>query len=529
MFSQLSADGVAPETLPRYPGLLDETEQLYRTAAWLVAERHAGLVPSADEFVTLMDDLHRGLIVKIYSLICEADRHWSEQERGHAVELARHVWSRTLEGAALTKAMREAAEKTQSLAWRSLVGPFRRLAPLAEFVPTLETLIVRQANLIARCDGPPAESELAAVQEITREVRRAFDANTDANGAPPDEAPPSTRSETAADGPRDEEEPPTRSLAEVLAELDALVGLNEVKNELRSVAHFLSLQQKREAAGIPATTITLHMVFVGNPGTGKTTVARLAGEALAALGVLPSGKLVETDRGGLVAEYAGQTAGRVNERVDEAIGGVLFIDEAYSMVSSQGEDAYGAEAIQTLLKRAEDDRDRLSIVLAGYPEPMDDLLESNPGLKSRFARRFTFPDYSPLELCEIFGRLLHANHYQLTLAARLRVIETLTRLHRTRDEHFGNGRTVRNVFERAIMRLADRIATLTEVTTEQLITLEESDLGPLATPLPERVRIQCPACGHATDAPPRLLAARLSCPKCNGAFVAEWAELADAT
>lgn len=522
LFSQLTADGVASEPLPSYPELLKEAERLYHRAGRLVVERHAGLVASPSRFTSLMDDLHRGLLLKVYLATCEADRRWSSEERKLAEELAEHLWRRRLRGKELAEAMREGSARSQQLSWDSLVGPFRRLEPLADFAPMLETLVIRQANLIARCDGPPVDAELATLRDITHQLKVALDPTADHISLEEEKA--ETGPASTPSGPSEPAEA-TRSLEEVLGELDSLVGLAGVKKELRSLANFLSLQTKRSDAGLPATTITLHMVFVGNPGTGKTTVARLVGEALAALGVLPNGRLVETDRSGLVAEYAGQTAGKVNQRVDEAMGGVLFIDEAYSIINNQGEDAFGAEAIQTLLKRAEDDRDQLSIVLAGYPTPMDELLRSNPGLESRFSRKFAFDDYSPIELCAIFGRLLQVHHYQISPEARLRVIETLTRLHAQRDANFGNGRTVRNLFEQSIMRLADRIASMPQVSKEQLITFEADDIGPAEAESADRVRITCPGCHHHSAAPPRVLGARLGCPKCEERFVAEWGEL----
>ena len=184
-------------------------------------------------------------------------------------------------------------------------------------------------------------------------------------------------------------------LAGALRELDQLIGLDAVKQRVKSFTNFLRLQQQRRDAGLSTMPISLHMAFVGNPGTGKTTVARIVGQILGALGTLKSGHVVETDRSGLVAEYAGQTAAKTNKLCDSALGGVLFIDEAYSLIDSSGDDAYGREAIQCLLKRMEDDRDSMAVILAGYSDEMEKMIRSNPGLSSRINTKIEFEDYSP--------------------------------------------------------------------------------------------------------------------------------------
>jgi SpoVK/Ycf46/Vps4 family AAA+-type ATPase len=281
-----------------------------------------------------------------------------------------------------------------------------------------------------------------------------------------------------------------KKLEAALAELDALVGLDVIKREVRALINYLRLQRERQRLGLPATSLSLHMVFGGNPGTGKTTVARIVGRIFGALGILKRGHLIETDRSGLVAEYVGQTGPKTNKKIDEALDGILFIDEAYSLVAEDGDDPFGAEAVQTLLKRSEDNRDRLVVILAGYTGPISRLLHSNPGLSSRFARRLDFPDYTADELCSILEMLCGQNHYTLDDAARHKAAAGFERAVASRDEHFGNGRLVRNVFEDAIRRMANRIAEIVPLTHEILTTLEAEDFeltcpaNPVSLPLP---------------------------------------------
>jgi SpoVK/Ycf46/Vps4 family AAA+-type ATPase len=324
-------------------------------------------------------------------------------------------------------------------------------------------------------------------------------------------------------------------LDEALAELDCLIGLDKIKHEVRTLTNFLKLQQRRGEAGLPDTDISLHMVFTGNPGTGKTSVARILGKIFGAMGILTKGHLVETDRSGLVAEYAGQTGPRTNAKVNEALDGVLFVDEAYSLVVQNSQDAYGDEAVQALLKRSEDDRARLVVILAGYPAEMDRLLKSNPGLSSRFNRVLHFDDYSPVELAKIFAHLCEKNHYKLAAATRAKLMLGVTELHRRRDKHFGNGRAVRNLFEHAVRRMANRIADIAKLEQEQLMLLEEADIEFQELPADwltafakqePKFRLACPGCQHASASPGKYLGQKVRCPKCKQDFVAEWGEVA---
>jgi hypothetical protein len=278
-----------------------------------------------------------------------------------------------------------------------------------------------------------------------------------------------------------EADPPARPLDELLAELDELVGLADVKREVKLVANLLRVQRLRSERGMPVVAHSHHLIFTGNPGTGKSTVARLMAEIYRTLGVVERGHLVETDRAGLVAGFVGQTAPLVVARFDEADGGMLLIDEAYSLVRG-GERDFGREAIDTIVKLIEDRRDRIVVVMAGYPEEMAELIDANPGLRSRFPKSIHFPDYSTAELLRIMRSLGDKAGYHLDAAALERATAWLDAVPRTRG--FGNGRTVRNLFEHSVAAQATRLADVAEPSDAQLATLEGADVpdpgtGPL--------------------------------------------------
>jgi SpoVK/Ycf46/Vps4 family AAA+-type ATPase len=252
------------------------------------------------------------------------------------------------------------------------------------------------------------------------------------------------------------------------------------------------------------------------------------------MGLLSQGHLVETDRSGLVAEYAGQTAPKAHKKIDEALDGVLFIDEAYSLVAEKGDDPYGSEALQVLLKRMEDNRDRLVVILAGYPRPLEKLLRSNPGLLSRFSRHFSFPDYTAAELGQIFESLCRKNRYTFPLLTRVKLLLGFDRLFSCKDEHFGNGRLVRNIFERSVSRLANRISGLIPLTRELLTTLETEDIEMEDVPVEvwkdldsesRMFRMVCPGCKHTSRVPQKYLGHKVNCKRCNLSFSADWGEL----
>ncbi|MGA3267784.1 MAG: AAA family ATPase [Verrucomicrobiota bacterium] len=264
-------------------------------------------------------------------------------------------------------------------------------------------------------------------------------------------------------------------LAAILKELDALVGLEPVKNEVHRATNFARMQVMRRQQGLPVVQASLHSVFFGNPGTGKTTVARLMGRIYKSLGLLRRGHVVECDRSRLVAEYVGQTAVRTNAVMDSALDGILFIDEAYSLAGRGAED-FGSEAIETLLKRMEDDRDRVIVIVAGYNEPMKQFIASNPGLESRFTNYLNFPDYQPEELLEIFHRMAAQSGLVCAPETEKKVLAACAALHATRTEQFGNAREMRNLFESAVRNQSTRLVNSGQCDRDALTTLLPEDL-----------------------------------------------------
>ncbi len=307
-------------------------------------------------------------------------------------------------------------------------------------------LLYRLSSIVAKSDGRITEDEAAWLSQLV--------------------------SATGMD--EREEKPEEEATDNPTAVLNSLIGLESVKKEVISLSNFIKMKQMREAKGLKAPSISYHCVFTGNPGTGKTTVARILASIFKELGILKRGHLVETDRSGLVAEYVGQTAVKTNKIIDSALDGVLFIDEAYTLVGGQND--YGMEAIATLLKRMEDDRDRLIVILAGYSNEMEEFINSNPGLRSRFNRYINFPDYSAAELFDIFQLNVDKNEYEMTEEAKEYLTSRLEDVVSRKSNDFGNARYVRNYFELSIEHQANRLASDVDLDASKLSELTIDDV-----------------------------------------------------
>jgi AAA+ superfamily predicted ATPase len=514
--------------------LVGECESIYEEAiSRCLHEVPHRILGNQHRFAEKMQDLQHGVLLKTLVTIAWCDRRWTDVEKEAARLILQRVWQVDINAAALQKSLNQIVKQADLLKWEELLRPFVDIPELRELLAQLVAVIIKLANVLTKVDDVSSE-EMLQLERLRKELSGIYrkakknsrtggnkmadgsmqaiqlddqmiemihgatetHANARSVHAPRNSQPlenhrssnavTSTQNQTAGittpeqsakiDSSPLSESNRQQRFDEGMNELESLIGLDSIKNDIKQLMHFLRVQAARQSKNLPTTKISLHTLFTGNPGTGKTTVARILGKLLCGLGILQQGHTVEVDRSALVAQYAGQTAPKTHACIDKALDGVLFIDEAYSLVAGSTEDAYGREAVQVLLKRMEDDRDRLVVILAGYSQPMEQLVRSNPGLTSRFQRRFEFADYEPAELIRIFHALCRKYHYKFTKEASEKLIQGFQTLVAGKDEHFGNGRTVRNVFESALQRMASRIVSSPEMTESVLTVLHPEDL-----------------------------------------------------
>lgn len=456
----------------------------------------AAFEDKSDEFVETMNDLlkelsggsdHRGECTieasKLVSAVVDADGRHTEQELTS--------WTDAL-GRKLTPPMiltpavlRKDDTLGGSAAWLSKPSTMFDLLVKADARDSRRranayyTQAMSVAHATAALDMVPSAAEISAIDTYRTVLLRTMDEHGVPRPGQPDV--PARAQVSAGAAPTEALEtvdlPPERPIEELLAELDALVGLDHVKAEVRRLTSLLRVQELRAERDLPVIETSKHLVFTGNPGTGKTTVARLLSQIFRTLGVVTKGHLVETDRSGLVAGFVGQTATTTKKVMESALGGTLLIDEAYALARG-GENDFGLEAVDTIVKFMEDHRDDLSVVAAGYPAEMSELIDTNPGLKSRFTRTVEFPDYDTDELIAIFGLISGSKEYHLDDGGKVKlgtIIEA-----EPRGRGFGNARFVRNVFEAAIGHHALRLSDVEVPTDEQLTTLTADDVHPVS-------------------------------------------------
>jgi stage V sporulation protein K len=435
--------------------------------------------------VSCGENLRRYCIL-VAGLIISSDQHVSQEE----CSVWNHLFGRQFSQRQLAEVLASKQAKFEAVvSMEPNLLHYAMITKDKQDAVTISGSVMRQVLIlcekIAAVDGPVTLWERQRIHQIHTHLaavaREKFGAS---EASASDEEEEDEEEEEAHDpAPQEQrtrgslpEDEPEDSFEAAMEELQALTGLAEVKQELMSLANFIRVGQVRAQRGLPVPSVSLHLVFTGNPGTGKTTVARLLGRIYKSLGVLPKGHIVEVDRSQLVAGYLGQTAIKTKKAIENAMGGVLFIDEAYTLVQER-QDSFGQEAIDTILKAMEDHRDKLVVVAAGYTEEMHRFLQSNPGLKSRFNRYIQFRDYDPPALEEIFVKDITKGGYELDPQALSGVRQLLTNAYQSRGLDFGNARLVRNLRERVQQMHADRVAHIPRPSRRDLVTIKVADLS----------------------------------------------------
>ncbi len=445
---------------------------------------------------TLKDMIQKDLII-LSSMCTISDHELNEQETFFlalvflALEKGKSVSNNDVEGLyaqerfspqyqdLVAKNQKAVLEEMKKVSPRADVYPFQALSYIRQYderegcshFGQMAALYTTYAQCIVKADGTVTKAEEEILQTINLMIHEA-----PVNGMTPPADPDTAEKTASPETNKPESEEKTETLEEVLAELNNLIGMKNIKDQISTFINLIKVQKAREEKGLPVSPVSLHAVFYGPPGTGKTTTARLLGRIYKCLGLLKQGHITETDRAGLVAGYVGQTAIKTDEIIQKSLDGILFIDEAYALAPAEGGKDFGQEAIDTLLKRMEDYRERLVIIVAGYPDEMKTFINSNPGLKSRFSRYFNFEHYTPQELIDILQIFTKKSKFVLTKGAKDKLLALFTDYYEHRDKSFGNGRLSRNLFEKIIEKQANRIAPVTPLTDKILCSIKAEDI-----------------------------------------------------